>query len=399
MTSPADLMTEARKRQQKIIDFLRDMIALPSPSCEEGEVVARIVREMEACGFDEARMDDMGSAIGRVGDGPVHVLLDAHVDTVGVADAEDWSVEPYGGEVSQGHVWGRGTADNEGAIASMVHGAAMAREIGLLDGVSLWVSGTVQEEDCDGLALQYLLENSGVPAQFVILGEATNLDIYRGHRGRCEIVIDAKGKSCHASAPARGVNALYRAARATRAVERLVHVLAEDDFLGKGTIAATHIENHTGSLNTVPDSCRVFLDRRLTIGESPESALEEIRAVLPDGCTASILPYQATSHTGMRTPSTKAFPTWSLEEDHPLCRAGMQAAAEIRGKQPALSRWVFSTNGVASMGRLGIPTIGFGPGEERFAHMADERIPIDHLLTAAAFYAHVPRVLRDLLDG
>ena len=393
MTEPKDVLARAHKQQDQIVAFLQQMVSFPSPSCQEAEVSACIVEEMKRLGYDEARMDAMGNAIGRVGDGPLHLLLDAHIDTVGVADPDKWTVDPYGGLVRDGQVWGRGTADNEGAMASMVHGAALAKELGLLDGVSLWVSGTVQEEDCDGLAMQYLLENSDVPAQFVVLGEATCLDVYRGHRGRAEYRIDTTGVSCHASAPTRGVNALYRAGRALAAVERLDNLLADDEFLGKGTIAATFLEVLTGSYNTVPDATSLYLDRRLTVGESPESALREIEAVLPDGCTVKVLPYEATSHTGLVVESTKEFPTWTLDEDHRLVQAAAGAAEGILGGAPALSRWVFSTNGIASMGRLGIPTIGFGPGEERFAHVADERIPIDHLVKAAAFYAHLPRVL------
>ena len=387
------IVEEARRRTDEIIQFLQAMVAFPSPSCEEGKVVECIVAEMEKLGFDEARMDAMGTAIGRVGDGPIHLLLDAHVDTVAVADGDAWTVDPYGGLVKDGCVWGRGTADNEGAMASMVYGAAIARDLGLLDGVSLWLSGTVQEEDCDGLALQYLLENSNVPAQFVVLGEATNLDIYRGHRGRCELRIDATGRSCHGSAPDRGVNALYRAAKAAVGVEQLNERLAHDDFLGKGTIAATFVECLTGSLNTVPDSTSVYLDRRLTVGESPESARQEVADILPEGCTVDVLPYEATSHTGLKVTAPKEFPTWILDADHPLVRAGVGAATDVRGTEPAVSRWIFSTNGVASMGRLDIPTIGFGPGEERFAHVADERIPVEDLVLAAAFYARLPRVL------
>jgi len=391
------IVEEARRRTDAIVEFLQAMVAFPSPSCREGDVVARIVEEMKSLGFDEARVDGMGNAIGRVGDGDLHLLLDAHVDTVGVADPELWTVDPYGGLVRDGCVYGRGTADNEGAMASMVHGAAVARDLGLLDGVSLWLSGTVQEEDCDGLALQYLLENAGVPAQFVVLGEATNLDIYRGHRGRCELKIDATGVSCHGSAPDRGINALYRASKAAVAVEQLNERLADDAFLGKGTIAATFVECLTGSYNTVPDSCSVYLDRRLTVGETPESSRREVEAVLPEGCEVSVLPYEATSHTGLKVTSTKEFPTWTLDPDHPLVRAGAASARDVTGREPAVSRWVFSTNGVASMGRLGIPTIGFGPGEERFAHVADERIPIEDLVLAAAFYARLPQVLRGMV--
>lgn len=389
-----EVRARAERYRDDVVRFLRDIIAIPSTSTKEKEVVHRIAAEMRAAGLEDVHFDPIGNVLGRTGRGPVTILYDAHVDTVGVGDPSAWSFDPFAGKLEDGVVYGRGASDNKAAIAAMVYGARILRELGAGDAFTLWVAGVVEEEACDGWAVDETIRTGHVRPDFVVLGEATNLDVYRGHRGRCEIKIVTKGVSCHASAPERGVNALYKMQRILAGIEELNGRLKDDPFLGKGTVAATSIECKTGSLNAVPDECTLYVDRRLTVGETAESSIAEIRALPGAGDAAvELLRYSDPSWTGYRKDVPKDFPTWVLPEDHVLVQAGVEAAQSVLGRRPAVGRWVFSTDGVATMGRLGIPTIGFGPGEERWAHSVEDQVPVDHLVHAMAFYALFPEVL------
>ena len=381
------------------LKFLRDIIAIPSESTREKAVVARIASEMESLGYDDVFTDDFGSVVGRIGSGPIKILYDSHIDTVGIGDPEAWDYNPYEGKLEGTRLFGRGASDNKGATAAMVHGAALFPASDLGDRVTLYVVGTVQEEDCDGLALFHLIDSGTVTPDFVVLGECTGLDIYRGHRGRMEISVTVGGKACHASAPDRGDNALYKMSRLLLEIEKLNERLADDDFLGRGTVAATGLEVVSGSLNTVPDRTVCYLDRRLTVGEDAESSVAELEA-LPgaEHAEVEVLEYDRGSYTGKVLPMRKYYPTWVLPENHILVRAGVEGAEKARGVKPDVGRWVFSTNGVASMGLLGIPTIGFGPSEEKYAHTTEDSVPLEHIEKSISFYRDFPGVLLDYLE-
>jgi putative selenium metabolism hydrolase len=387
-------LEEGRREQERMGRFLSDLISTPSLSRRENAVVQRIGEQMTALGYDEVRVDGFGSVVGRIGQGPVHIVFDSHVDTVDVGDPTSWRTEPFKATIERGVLFGRGASDNKAATAAMVHGAALIKRLGAdASRYTLHVVGTVQEEDCDGLALEYLLTNTIPGAEVVVLGEATNLDVYRGHRGRAEFAIHTRGRAAHASAPERGVNAIYRMQPIIEQIERLNDRLATDPFLGKGTVVLSKIEAQTPSINAVPDGCTIYLDRRLTIGESVESAraeLEALPAVQDGAATLELLRYDGTAYTGLTLSIDKYFPTWVVPEDHPAVRAGVEAAQRALGRTPKVGRWVFSTNGVSSAGRLGIPTIGFGPANEVYAHTADDQCPLDDLPVAAAWYAAFP---------
>jgi putative selenium metabolism hydrolase len=385
----------AEAERDRVVEFLQELIALPSPSGGEKEVAARVVEEMQSLGYDEARIDPMGNAIGRIGQGATRLVLDAHMDTVGVGDRSAWPYDPFEGKVEGGIVFGRGASDNKGALAAQTYAGKLMAERAL-DGadVTVYVVGTVMEEDCDGLALGYLLESlGGVDA--VVLGECTNLAVYRGHRGRVEIKVTTKGTSAHASAPERGSNAVTAMAPIVLAIDELHGRLADHDFLGKGSVAVTSIECETASLNAIPDSCTIYLDRRLTEGETRVSALREITEAAPEGTAIEVLTYADPSYTGLVLETDKYYPTWVLEESHPLVRAGTRACERALDRTPEVGKWTFSTNGVASAGRLGIPTIGFGPSEERWAHTVADQCPIDHLVASVAFCAALPRAVAE----
>ncbi len=390
----AAIRNRAFAHRDDVVRFLREIIAIPSPSTQERAVVERVAAEMRAVGLQDVHIDPIGNVLGRVGHGPVTILYDSHLDTVGVGDPTAWEFDPYAGKVEDGVVYGRGACDNKAAIACMVYAARILQELGATDAFTLWVAGVVEEESCDGWAVGELIRTGHVRPDFVVLGECTNLDVYRGHRGRCEIEVVTRGRSCHASAPERGVNALYKMQPLLAGIEALGGRLKEDPFLGRGSVAATYIECKTPSLNAVPDRCTLFVDRRMTVGETAEGALAEIRS-LPGGDSAEVrlLRYSEPSWTGYRKDVPKDFPTWVLPEEHVLVRSAVQAAQEVLGRRPAVGRWTFSTDGVSTMGQLGIPTVGFGPGEERWAHSTRDQVPIEHLVAATAFYAHFPGVL------
>jgi len=381
----------AQSYEGEMVSFLRDLIAIPAESSHEKPVIERIHREMQKVGFDEIRTDPMGNLFGRIGSGKKIIMMDSHTDAVGVGDPKEWAWDPYKGKVEDGFVYGRASSDQRGGMASLVYAGKIIKELGLLGDYALYVVGSVMEEDCDGLAWLYILKEDGIPVDCVVLTEPTNLQVYRGQRGRMEMEVHFRGRSCHASAPERGDNPIYKMTPLVREIEALNTRLRDDAFLGKGTIAVTDIRSMSPSMCAVPGACSIHLDRRLTTGDTKESAIAEVKA-LPgaQGAEVEILNYEVPSYTGLLYPMEKYYPTWVLEETHPLVQAGVSAYAALHGRPPVVDKWTFSTNGVGSMGLMGVPTIGFGPGEEEVAHSVMERVPIRHLVEAAKFYAAFP---------
>lgn len=391
------ILAAADRHRAGVTDLLRDLIHLPSLSGEERDVVTRLSSQMEALGYDEVVLDPLGSVVGRMGSGPVVIVMDAHVDTVGVGSRAEWAQDPFEPRLEDGVVHGRGACDDKGGIAAMVYGGALARELGTLPPeVSLYVVGSVQEEECDGLALEHVLTHVVPRPDVVVLGESTKGEVFRGNRGRIEVLVRTQGTSCHASAPEWGHNPVYDLAPVIADVQELNRRLPADEFLGAGTVALTRIECETPSLNAVPSTATLYIDRRLTAGEDPDAALKEL-AALPSvqrvSGTVELLRYEQTSFTGVHVRRDKRFSTWVTPETDRSVAAGLATVERALGRpQTRTGHWVFSTNGVASMGKLGIPTIGFGPGDERYAHTAAERCPVQDLVDAMAWYATFPAV-------
>ncbi len=402
MTSPPfDAIAEARRYQDRIVAFLRDLIAIPAESLHEGPRCERVRQEYAALGLDDVCIDALGNVIARVGTGPLTILMDGHIDCVGVGDPAAWSYDPFAGKLEDGKIFGRGAVDELPAVACMAYAAAIMRDRGLLDGVTVYLSASIMEEDCDGYCLLHLIEREGIRPDVVILGEPTDLNVYRGHRGRVELAITTRGVSAHAAHSERGVNAVYKIAPIVLDIERLHEQLPSDAFLGKGSVVVSSIECTTPSLNAVPDSARITVDRRMTAGETVDGVLAELRALPHVGdATVEVLTYEVTSWRGTAARQEKFYPTWVLPEAHPLVQGVAEAVRRVLGRAPRISRWGFSTNGVATMGRHGIPTVGFAPGLEELAHTTDEWVAVDDLVRATAVYATIPRVLatrRDLL--
>ncbi len=392
-------LAAAEEYRQDIIKFLREMIAIQSESGTEGERCERIRQEYESLGFDEVYFDRLGNVVARIGSGPLEILFDGHIDCVGVGDPASWDFDPFVGKHEDGKIWGRGAVDELPSVACMAYGAKMLRERGFPDDITLYLTASVMEEDCDGYCLLHLIEKEGIRPHVVVIGEPTDLGVYRGQRGRVEATISTRGKSVHAAQCDLGVNALYKMAPIIKDVEALNQRLTDDAFLGKGTVTVSFIECTTPSLNAVPDSAKIYIDRRLTTGETVESALAELRALPNLGdAKVELLEYDTPSWRGERAHQEKFFPTWVLPEEHCVVQSMASAVESVIGKPPRISRWSFSTNGVATMGRHGIPSVGFAPGLEELAHTTEEWVAEDDLVKAAAVYSLLPDLLRKHKD-
>lgn len=400
----AEIARIAERDTPRLVQFLRDMIAIPSESTGERPVIERARAEMERLGFDEIKIDGLGNLLGRVGSGRTVIAFDGHLDTVGVGDPSTWSRDPYRGELKDGIIYGRGAGDQEAGFAAAVYGAGIIKELGVDGDYQLWVTGTVMEEDCDGLCWQYILKEKVLQPEVVVITEPTKLGVYRGHRGRMEMEVRTQGLSCHGSAPERGINAVYKMAPIIADIERLNEHLAAtaDPFLGKGTVTISNIRATSPSLCAVADSATIHLDRRLTRGETLEHAVGQIEAlpsVRAAGAQVTVLDYAVPSYTGLIYPTKKYYPTWILEETDPAVIAGVRAAEQALGKKPLIGKWGFSTNGIATAGMFGIPTIGFGPADEIYAHSPEDQCPVEHLTRAARFYAAFPRMYLEANGG
>ena len=378
--------------------FLRDLIRIPGESGKEKEVAERIIKEMKKLRFNEAGIDKMGNVIGYMGNGKKLIAIDGHIDTVGIGNRDNWKFDPYEGYETETEIGGRGSSDQLGGVVAAVYGAKIMKDLKLLnDKYRVMVTGTVQEEDCDGLCWEYIIKEEKIKPEFVVVTEPTDGKIARGQRGRMEIRVEVKGVSCHGSAPERGDNAIFKMGEILAEVKALGEKLKSDPFLGKGTITVTQIYFSSPSRCAVADMCAISVDRRLTWGETYQSALKEISAlptVKKYKAKVSMYRYDVPSYTGVVYPIDSYFPTWVIPEEAKPVKAMVKTCEAIYGK-PKIDKWTFSTNGVSIMGRNKIPCVGFGPGKENQAHAPNEKTWKADIVRCAAVYAALPSVYTD----
>ncbi len=397
MINFASVLQQAKKYEKPMVSFLRDIVAIPSQTGIEGRVIERIRKEIKKVGaFDKVWTDKFGNLLAQIGKGPRLIAIDAHVDTVGVGDPAEWKHDPYKGKVKNGIVYGRGAGDQKGATPAMVYAGKIMRDKGLIHpGCSLLMTFTVAEEDCDGLCWQYIVKEDMIRPECVVVTDSTDCKILRGQRGRMEIGVTVRGKSCHGSMPHKGDNAVYKIARVVREVEALNEKLRPHDFLGKATITVSYIDCKTPSLCAVPDHAYIHLDRRLTVGDTKESAIREVKAAMKRAKVAGdveIVRYEKPTYTGLLYPTENYFPTWCESENAPQVAAAVDTYEGLFGVRQKPSRWTFSTNGVSIAGLYGIPCVGFGPAPEAVAHTVNDSVPIEHMVKCAAFYASFSKV-------
>jgi putative selenium metabolism hydrolase len=394
MVDYAAIRKLAQRYEQPMVRFLRDIVAIPSPSGGEGKVVERIRHEMKRVGgFERIWTDRFGNLFGTVGRGKRLLAIDAHIDTVGLGNPAEWAHDPYKGKVAGGIVYGRGAGDQKGAVPAMVYAGRILHDLGLAGNWTLLLAFTVSEEDCDGLNWQYIIREDGVRPECVVVTDSTNCRILRGQRGRMEIGVTTHGRSCHGSMPHKGVNAIYRVAKVINEIEKLNGKLRSDPFLGPGTVTVSYVDCQTPSRCAVPNQAFIHLDRRLTAGETKASALREVRAAVKRAgvpATVEVLRYEQPTYTGLKYPTESYFPTWCEPANAPPVAAAVSAYKSLFRRKPVVDRWTFSTNGVSIAGMFGIPCVGFGPALESVAHTVNDSVPIAHLVECAAFYAAFP---------
>lgn len=387
-----------------ILKFFREIVAIPSMNSDIEKVGQRIGEEMTKLGFDKVYVDKYGSIVGRIGHGPKIILFDSHIDTVGIGDPSQWPWDPFQGKIEDGMFYARGALDEKNSTPGMIYGMLFAHQLGFLEGWTAYFLGNI-EEWCDGVGCQAFVEWEGIQPDFVVIGEPTKMKVYHGHKGRLELEVVCKGRSAHAASNHMGDNAIYKMLPVINAIDNMGPGLRSHPFLGQGKITVTRISSTSPSDNAVPDECRIFIDRRVTFGDTKQSVIAEIEAVIPEQHKKDFqvleLLYTEPSHTGAVFEYEKYFPAWALEREHPFVEAGKQTVQALWGAEDAFGqgKWDFSTNGNYWRGKAGIPSIGFGPGDEIYAHAVNEHVPLEDVVQATKFYALLPAILKKQLGN
>jgi putative selenium metabolism hydrolase len=394
MNAMDNIFQKINELSEKYRDYtaqnLSKLVKIQSLCTKERDVQLELKRQMAEAGFDEVKIDGLGNVIGRIGKGKKILAIDGHMDTVDIGNRDNWSFDPLGGEIKDGFVHGRGSVDQKGGPAAFVTAGRILKELKFNKDITVYFVGSVMEEDCDGLCWKYIVEEDKIKPDFVISTEPTNLNIYRGQRGRMEMEVHFYGVSSHGSAPERGKNAIYMASGIALEIEKLNERLKEDEFLGKGSITITEIVSKSPSLCAVSDYARIHIDRRLTTGETKDTAVKEIEELIKGyKARVELLNYSEKAYTGIEYGMEKYYPTWKVPVEHELVQSGVNTYKELFGKEAKVDKWTFSTNGIMTCGVYKIPTIGFGPGNEVLAHAPDEKVPVSDLVAASAFYAAI----------
>jgi len=385
------------QKQEDLVALCRQLISIPSVTGQEEKLAQYIKKEMLARGFDQAWIDEVGNVIGVVKGHKKgkKVLFDGHLDTVEVPSPEEWENPPFAGKVVDGKIYGRGASDMKGALAAMIFAVGeLAAQKEELCG-EIYVSGTVHEEIAEGVSLGYVIEK--IKPDVVVIGEASQLRINIGQRGRGELVVKTLGKAAHSSNPGVGVNAVYQMTKVIKAIQEME--LPVDDLLGPAILELTDIiSSPYPGASVVPEKCTATYDRRLLVGDTIEGIVADVEQQLAKlgkdpqfKAEVSVAVNDYTTYTGFKVKSPRFAPAWKIDKDHPVVLQAKKAMEEA--ELPfALGAYSFCTNGSSSAGIYGIPTIGFGPGRETEAHIKDEYLELDQLKKSAVGYYHLAKV-------
>ncbi|MBN1217896.1 MAG: M20/M25/M40 family metallo-hydrolase [Anaerolineae bacterium] len=383
----ANIQTIAQERQAATIAFARQIVQIPSRSGQEREIAAAISYEMKNLGYDKIWTDEAGNVIGKIsgGQGPT-ILLNGHMDHVDPGPAAGWPYPPFSGQIVDGELWGRGSVDMKGPVACMIYAASLFKQLDFSPPGDILMTVPVMEE-VGGLGTRHL--TSHLQADAAICGEPSHNTLRRGHRGRVGLHLTFKGRSAHASTPHLGVNPHYSAA--TFLTRLPIMEMTREEGVGASSVTPTLYVTDQRSPNVIPGEVRLTLDWRNVPGESPETIVAKIRALL-NSClpenetTIEIASSEFTTYTGLRTTLPDIFPSFLLAEDDPFVQAAHATLVDVLGRDDGVDIWRFATDGGHLM-TAGIPTVGFGPGDEKLAHTNQERISLAQMEEAVVAYA------------
>jgi putative selenium metabolism hydrolase len=379
-----DMLTKEQK--DDLIQFTQELVRIKSFSGQEEEIIKFIELKMKTLGYDEVIIDSMGNVVGKIGSGEKSILFDSHVDTVMVNDEELWEVPPFSGRIVDGRLYGRGSVDMKSGAASSIFAGSIAKQLGLDSDKTIYVSCGVFEEDCDGENLKHLFKELNIKPDYVVICEPSGNKISLGHKGKAQVSIKTQGVSAHGSAPEKGINAIYEMAEIIQRVEKTNLELMKRT--GRhGTLVLSRISSTSASLNAVPSECEVYLDRRMVPGETAESIKTEMDQLITGKNAAwEVDTIQRKSWTGMEIKYQPFHLAWEIDLEHVLTKCCIGAYKEVYGVEPdEYVYWDYSTDAVTPVS-MGIPTIGFGPGEYKLAHMRNENCEISQILDACNFY-------------
>jgi putative selenium metabolism hydrolase len=386
--------TAVKDRQEALIDFTQRIVRLPSLPGQEGEVAAAVETEMKALDYDKVWTDEAGNVIGKIegGDGPT-VLLNGHIDHVDPGPAEGWPYPPFSAQVVNGELWGRASADMKGPVACMTYATSLLKQMDMVPPGDVYMTVTVMEE-IGGLGAQHL--TSHLKADVAICGEPSRNILRRGHRGRIEMQAIFEGRAAHASMPHLGVNPHFAAAAFLAKLPELI--MGQDEALGSSTVAPTLYATDQISPNVVPGEVRLTLDWRNVPHETPEVIVAKLTELIGDyQAQIKIVAQEYTAYTGFSKVFPSVFPAFILQQDDPLLQAAHAALIETLGRDEGIEVWNFATDGGHLMA-AGMPTVGFGPGDERLAHTNQERISLAQMEEAVVAYVALIFALAEAAD-
>jgi putative selenium metabolism hydrolase len=379
-----DMLTQEQK--DDLIQFTQELVRKKSFSGQEEEIIRFIEQKMKALGYDEVIIDSMGNVVGRIGSGEKSILFDSHVDTVMVNDEELWEVPPFSGQIENGRLYGRGSVDMKSGAAASIFAGAIAKQFGSDSGKTIYVSCGVFEEDCDGENLKHIFSELKIKPDYVVICEPSGNKIALGHKGKAQVSIRTQGVSAHGSAPEKGINAIYEMAEIIQRVEKTNLELMKRK--GRhGTLVLSRISSTSASLNAVPSECEIYLDRRMVPGESAESIKKEMDQLISGKkATWEVDTIHRKSWTGLEIIYKPFHLAWEIDLKHEFSKFCIGAYTKVFGVEPdEYVYWDYSTDAVTPVS-MGIPTIGYGPGEYKLAHMRNENCEITQIFDACNFY-------------
>ena len=383
--------------KNELVKDLSDLVKIESVTYNEKQAIEHLSQRMKDFGFDEVRVDPVGNVLGRVGNGKTVILYDSHIDTVDLGEPRAWKYPPLSATIVDDVLYGRGAVDDKSCLMGITYAARIIKDLGLANDFTLWISGSISEEDVEGSCVSAMMkENPDIKPDYILVAEASNGRIMRGHKGRALIRICVPGKAAHASAAWRGDNALIKALPIMSKIDQFDNFV-DDPFLGKGTIEVTNVECKSPSLNTIPGEAIITCDRRISCGETEEELIEEVKGLCSDvdGVKVEIDNELVKTYTGYEINCKDYFPSWVMEESSPIVTASAKAYRALFDKEPEITKWDFCTNATHLCGRMGIPAIGFGAGDEPLCHTTDDQIPLLELFKAVQFYSALPLFLAD----